>query len=204
MLAPIRPALSVVAGPNGSGKTTTTQLLLKHTWAAGSLCINPDDIAQQQFGDWNSPQATLLAAQEATRLREACLAERRNFVFETVLSTDEKVAFIRKAREKGYFIRLFFVCTNDPKINLRRIAERITKGGHAVPAEKVQTRYYKALSHLAEAIPLVDRAYLYDNSIDGQQPTLLCRMVNGLIYKRYSLCIPDWAQAFCADECDTL
>ena len=57
-----RPTLCVVAGPNGSGKTTTTIQLLTNEWAADSLYINPDNIAQEMFGDWNSPEAVLKAA----------------------------------------------------------------------------------------------------------------------------------------------
>ena len=61
-----RPTLCVVAGPNGSGKTTTTIQLLNNEWAADSLYINPDNIAQEMFGDWNSPEAVLKAAEKAT------------------------------------------------------------------------------------------------------------------------------------------
>ena len=64
-----RPTLCVVAGPNGSGKTTTTVQLLNDEWTADSLYINPDNIAQETFGDWNSPDAVLKAAEQATKLR---------------------------------------------------------------------------------------------------------------------------------------
>ena len=50
-----KPTLCVVAGPNGSGKTTTTVQLLNNEWTADSLYINPDNIAQEMFGGWNSP-----------------------------------------------------------------------------------------------------------------------------------------------------
>ena len=70
-----KPTLCVVAGPNGSGKTTTTIQLLNNEWAADSLYINPDNIAQETFGDWNSPEAVLKAAEEATRLRYECLEQ---------------------------------------------------------------------------------------------------------------------------------
>ena len=63
------PTLCVVAGPNGSGKTTTTIQFLNNEWAADSLYINPDNIAQEQFGDWNSPEAVLKAAEKASLLR---------------------------------------------------------------------------------------------------------------------------------------
>ena len=55
----LRPTLCVVAGPNGSGKTTTTIQLLNNEWATDSLYINPDNIAEEAFGDWNSPEAVL-------------------------------------------------------------------------------------------------------------------------------------------------
>ena len=50
-----KPTLCVVAGPNGSGKTPTTVQLLNNEWTTDSLYINPDNIAQEMFGDWNSP-----------------------------------------------------------------------------------------------------------------------------------------------------
>lgn len=61
----ILPTLCIVAGPNGSGKTTTTTELLKYEWAENIVYINPDNIAQEQFGDWNSPKAILQAAEKA-------------------------------------------------------------------------------------------------------------------------------------------
>lgn len=50
----LQPVLCVVAGPNGSGKTSTTEKLLANEWTADSLYINPDNIAQEEFGDWNT------------------------------------------------------------------------------------------------------------------------------------------------------
>ena len=68
-----KPTLCVVAGPNGSGKTTTTVQLLNDEWTADSLYINPDNIAQENFGDWNSVESVRQAAEFATRLRYDCL-----------------------------------------------------------------------------------------------------------------------------------
>ena len=67
-----KPTLCIVAGPNGSGKTTTTVQLLNDEWTADSLYINPDNIAQETFGDWNSPAAVLKAAEMATQQRYKC------------------------------------------------------------------------------------------------------------------------------------
>ena len=97
-----RPTLCVVAGPNDSGKTTTTVQLLNDEWTTDSLYINPDNIAQDTFGDWNSPEAVIKAAEKATQFRYDCLQQGRDFVFETVFSSTEKLEFLRKAkRRKG-------------------------------------------------------------------------------------------------------
>ena len=187
------PTICVVAGPNGSGKTSTTVQLLANEWSEGSLYINPDNIAQEQFGDWNSPEAVLKAARYATDLRYKCLNEKRDFVFETVFSSDEKLEFLRKAHESGFFIRFFFVCTSNPKINVSRITKRYLEGGHEVPISKIISRYFKSLENACEAIEFVDRAYIYDNSIEDHLPQLLFRMTEGKVFKQYTDDIPEWA-----------
>jgi len=188
-----RPILCVVAGPNGSGKTTTTVQLLNNEWAADSLYINPDNIAQAKFGDWNSPDAVMKAAEYATKLRYECLEQGRDLVFETVFSSQEKLEFLLKAKEAGFFIRLFYVCTSDPAINVARITQRYLNGGHEVPISKVVSRYYKSLINAAEAISFVDRAYIYDNSVDNQLPRLLYRTIDGQLFKQYLEEVPVWA-----------
>ena len=186
-----KPTLCVVAGPNGSGKTTTTVQLLNNEWAADSLYINPDNIAQETFGDWNSHDAVLKAAEYSTQLRYKCLEQGRDFVFETVFSATEKVEFLQKAHDAGFFIRFFYVCTSDPAINVARITQRYLDGGHEVPISKVVSRYYKSLLNAAKAISFVDRAYVYDNSIDNRLPRLLFRTTNGNLFKSYTDEIPD-------------
>lgn len=52
-----QPVLIVIAGPNGSGKTTVTEQILRHEWMEGAEYINPDRIAKDKFGDWNSEEA---------------------------------------------------------------------------------------------------------------------------------------------------
>lgn len=188
-----RPTLCIVAGPNGSGKTTTTIQLLANKWTADSLYINPDNIAQETFGDWNSPEAVLRAAHLATDKRYECLEQKTDFVFETVFSSAEKLEFVRKAKNAGFFIRLFFVCTCDPEINVHRVTKRFLEGGHEVPISKIISRYYKSLANAAQAIDIVDRAYIYDNSVDNALPQLLFRTVDGKVFKQYTDIIPEWA-----------
>jgi predicted ABC-type ATPase len=195
MIMARRPILCVIAGPNGSGKTSTTEKLLANEWTSDCMYINPDNIAQEQFGDWNSQEAVLKAAQEATRLRYQCLKEGKSFVFETVFSSPEKLDFLRKAKDAGFFIRFFYVCTENPEINVLRIAQRYLNGGHEVPISKVISRYYKSLALAAQAIDFVDRAYVYDNSRNNELPQLLFRTVDGQLHKKYVIDIPLWASS---------
>ena len=188
-----RPVLIVIAGPNGSGKTTITSKILKHEWLEGAVYINPDQVAQDRFGDWNSPKAVMQAAQYCEEERETCLRNKQSLIFETVLSSEGKVDFIRRAREAGYFIRLFFVSTNHPSINSSRIAKRVMKGGHDVPIPKIISRYQKSIVNCKRCVSLADRVYVYDNSIDDVDARLLFRMTDGQLFKQYVDEIPEWA-----------
>ena len=190
-----KPVMCIVAGPNGSGKTTTTEQLLRNEWGADSLYINPDNIAREIFGDWNSADAVLKAAQKATEQRYECLENGQDFVFETVFSSPEKMDFIRKAKDAGFFIRIFYVCTESPLININRIAQRYLNGGHEVPISKVISRYYSSLKNISKAMEIADRVYLYDNSIENKEPRLILRTADGKIAKRYTDHIPDWVMA---------
>ena len=188
-----KPVLIVIAGPNGSGKTTITSKILKHEWLENALYVNPDQVAQDRFGDWNSPEAVLQAAQYCEEQREACLRQGQSLIFETVLSTDSKVDFIRRAHEAGYFIRIFFVSTAHPAINAARIAQRVMEGGHDVPISKIIPRYQKSILNCKRVAAIADRVYIYDNSVDDAEARLLFRMTDGRPFKRYTDDIPEWA-----------
>jgi len=187
-----KPKLLIVAGPNGSGKTSVTGKILKHEWVEGCEYINPDDMARDMFGDWNSPDAVMKAVRYAATVREECIANGRSLIFETVLSAPDKITFVQQAKQKGYFIRLFFICTDNPQINAARVAHRVMTGGHDVPIPKIISRYYKSIANCEILAPIVDRLYAYDNSVENVFPQLLFRAVDGQLAKQY-VPIPDWA-----------
>ena len=187
-----KPRLIVVAGPNGAGKTSITEQLLRHEWMGGCEYVNPDYIARDEFGDWNAPDAVHRAALRAAELRETCLSLGRSLAFETVLSMPDKIDFISRAKAAGFFVRLFFVGTDDPSINAKRIAMRVMEGGHEVPIGKIISRYARSLANCLLAIQLADRAYLYDNSVDDATARLLFRTMDGQLFKQYGQINP-WA-----------
>ena len=76
-----------------------------------------------------------------------------DFTFETVLSTDRNLKLLKKAKEKGYFLRCIYVLTSDYKINIAWVSMRESMGGHGVPEEKIKSRYYKAVSYTHLTLP---------------------------------------------------
>ncbi len=187
----MKPALLVIAGPNGGGKTTVTARLRVERWSEGALYLNPDEVARDRFGDWNSPEAVLAAARWTDARREELLAAGSGIAFETVLSTPSKIDFLARAKERGYFVRVFFIGTSDPRINAARVAGRVMEGGHTVPIEKILHRYSRSMANLVAAIRVADRVYVYDNSIDGVEARLCVRTQDALLRKIY-IEPPEW------------
>jgi len=153
------PKIIVFAGPNGSGKSTVTQ-----AWEKAGLYINADDIKMVRGC------SDLEAAQEAERLRELCLSQRRSFTFETVLSTERNLDLLSRAKDAGYHIESVFVLTADPELNVFRVKSREMSGGHSVPPDKIRSRYTKALANISKLLVLSDVFRLVDNTA---QPEIL-------------------------------
>lgn len=191
----MKPELIIIAGPNGSGKTSLTEQLIHERWIGDDMTyINPDNIAQDEYGSWNTEEAVVKAAIRAEQLRRECLEKEQSFAFETVFSADEKIKFLKEAVLKGYFIRLFFVSTTSPEINSARVARRVLEGGHSVPIEKIISRYAKSIANCEVVAGLVDRLYVYDNSINDKDPSILFRSESGALKKQYQDVVPEWSE----------
>lgn len=152
-----RPEIVVFAGPNGSGKSTFTELL-----KPPMDYINADEIKK------NLKCSDLEAAQLAEKQREEHVEHMEEFCFETVLSTERNLRLLKKAKERGYFIRCYYVLTADPMINVLRVKSRVESGGHDVPEEKIILRYDKTLALVKELVKVCDICHIYDNS--GSRP----------------------------------
>ncbi|WP_292878810.1 zeta toxin family protein [Methanobrevibacter sp.] len=137
------PEVIVFAEPNGSGKTTITRMA-----KTIGMYINADDIKK------SNSCSDLEAAMKAEELRESMVDKCHNFTFETVLSTDRNLKLLKKAKEKGYFLRCIYVLTSNPEINKTRVNIRESMGGHSVPEEKIESRHYKSLKLIPELVEL--------------------------------------------------
>lgn len=115
----------------------------------------------------NVNEAERLAQIVADFLRKKLLVQEERFSFETVFSHASKIDFLKEASRVGYKIYLYFVSTESPDINRFRVKARKAKGGHDVPADKIESRYFRSLELLYEAAQLAYQAYFFDNSEDG-------------------------------------
>ena len=147
------PEVIVFAGPNGSGKTTITGMAK----TVGEY-INADDIKRTTLC------TDIEAAQKAEELREKMILEKKDFTFETVLSTDRNLLLLKKAKEQGYFVRCIYVLTANADINVARVSARQAIGGHGVPEDKIRSRYSKALALIPQLIEVCDILHVYDNT----------------------------------------
>lgn len=119
-----------------------------------------ENIIVDKSRDTHSYEAALITS----FIRENLLKENISFSFETVMSHTSKINEIMEAKKLGYKVYLYFICLDEPRLNVSRVKNRVLKGGHDVDTEKILTRYSNTLKNLYSALKLVDRAYLFDNS----------------------------------------
>jgi predicted ABC-type ATPase len=110
-------------------------------------------------------------------IRMQLLKTGQSFAFETVMSHSSKVEFLDLCKKSNYATILYFVSTESPKINVSRVKNRVSKGGHSVPEEKIVSRYYRSLDLLIHAIKVSDQAFIFDNS--GIKIELIATIENG-------------------------
>ncbi|WP_420636091.1 AAA family ATPase [Candidatus Palauibacter sp.] len=152
-----------IAGPNGAGKTTFSRRYLQF---AGSEIpfVNGDMIAAQL-----NPDAPDAAAQRAGRIAlermESYAAKRRDFAFETTLSGRGYARRLVKWREQGYRIRMVYLRLPSADHVVRRVAQRVSEGGHDIPETVARRRFERSWSNFVELYrPVADEWQVYDTS----------------------------------------
>jgi len=161
-LGETKPALIVIAGPMGSGKTTFYDAHLKESFP---ILVPP--IPQQ---------------------REAMLRERRSFAVEDLVVDTE---LLESARGAGFTTKVVFISTEDPNLNAGRIMVRMSHGGQSVPLRTIPESYQESMKSLPEARTHADDLLVYDNTPSGKGHRLVARFIAGELAKT-THSIPDW------------
>jgi predicted ABC-type ATPase len=183
------PQLWIVAGPNGSGKTSLSR---KHLLGKVPI-VNPDEIAAQLSGPNRSPlDVAMQAGRQTLAIQRQHLDQRDTFALETTFSGTRELALVQKAKAAGYKVNLVYLCTNSPMTSMARIAQRVRDGGHFVPDDDVARRYQRSLANLAAGVSLADRAWLLDNT--GERMRLVAAIERGQV-KKSTINLPQWVKA---------
>jgi len=184
------PVLTVIAGPNGVGKSTLTASL---TVAQGTPILDPDAIARSL-----NPQAPETAATWAGRVvlnrQNAYLRSGTSFILETTLAGSAVLRLMDEARRRGFRIHLIYIGVDDVQVLLARIAGQVLDGGHAVPEHDVRRRYVRSMRHMKEAIARADNVTLLDNVLD-QEPQLVMTIDDGRS-TIHTENLPSWVTSF--------
>lgn len=187
--------LWLLTGGNGAGKSTFYELFLK---PRGLPFINADLIARELYPA-APEQHSYDAARVAEVLRQELLASGSSFCFETVFSHPSKIDFVARAKALGYHIVLVFVHLAHPTLNLARVHQRVARGGHAVPDDKVLTRIPRTLNNLRAVLPLCNEVRLVDNSSADRPYAPVLTLREGVLIDACNP-LPEWARGVLEEE----
>lgn len=147
---------TIIAGVNGVGKSSLTGALLSGSNDLG-VVIDTDAITAKAGGD------RIKGGKIAIEQINHAIENGVNFTQETTLSGVRTLRTINRAREHDYRIRLYYVGVNTAEESVRRIKNRVEKGGHNIPTEDVIKRYNKRFDDLLAVLPYCDEAFFFDN-----------------------------------------
>lgn len=161
--------LYIIAGCNGAGKTTASFTILPEVLDCKEF-INADEIAKGL-----SPFQPESVAMQAGRIMLArmneLLQKGETFAFETTLATKSYKQKIEWAQTNGYEVTLLFFWLCNVAMAKERVAQRVAEGGHSIPSQTIERRYYNGITNLFTIyIDMVDICYIFDNSEGERTP----------------------------------
>jgi predicted ABC-type ATPase len=188
------PRLWIVAGPNGSGKTSIYENADIEDFGRSVWIINPDALAKRirDIEGLDPLPANLEAVRRIERWLYSSIDAHQTVGVETVLSTPKYRDLVLAAKKRNFTIRLIYVLLNSPQLNVERVRLRVAKGGHDVPTEKILERRERSLAQLPWFLTRADDAWLFDNS--GASPQLIGTKSKGKV-KLTSAALPEIKEA---------
>lgn len=159
-----RPVLYVLAGVNGTGKSSIGGHVLEQ---AGLTWFNPDTFARELVvaTGCDQTQANSAAWQEGMRRLDEAVAKGCHYAFETTLGGRSVPARIRTAATT-HDVLIWFCGLSSPEQHVARVRARVVAGGHDIPEAKIRERYRTVLENLIVLLPHLAHLQVYDNSAD--------------------------------------
>lgn len=154
------PVIHLLAGPNGAGKTTLAERVIQPV--THLPFVNADVIAKDRWPGHDMEHALEASAAAAVE-RDRLMNQRQSFITETVFSHPSKVGLVEHLAAAGYLVHLHLVLV-PVEVTVRRVRERVGRGGHDVPDQKIRERYDRLWPLVVQALPFSDVATFYDNS----------------------------------------
>lgn len=148
---------TIIGGVNGVGKSSYTGSAKERTTDFG-IIIDVDKLTAEAGGN------ALIGGKQAIKKIEECLANNYSFTQETTLSGYKTEDTARRAKEKGYTVRLFYIALDSVEDSLTRIENRVRRGGHNIAANDVKRRFDTRWEAVAKVLPYCDVAEFYDNT----------------------------------------
>lgn len=163
------PNVIAVAGPNGAGKSTSGPALVRD--ALGVTEFVDADLIARGLSAFEPDRAALAAGRVMLARMRDLARQRRSFAFETTLAARSFAPWIRRLLDDGYAFHLIYLWLPAPGLAVSRVADRVSLGGHDVPAAVVRRRYHSGLRNLLDLyLPLAETWRVYDNSGDRPRP----------------------------------
>lgn len=183
---------TIIAGANGVGKTSLYQIL-KSSDDLGER-INIDEIVSAK-GSWMDKLLQIKATRTAMSLLNKYIANEVTFHQETTLPGNVVLKQIKKAKERGFQIRLYFVSVENVDVALSRVQKRVTKGGHGIDEGLIRKRFEAMPVQLRTILPLCDTASFYDNTVRFRR---LALTKGDVIFDR-DMDLPAWFNSLVSD-----
>jgi predicted ABC-type ATPase len=155
------PVVYMIAGPNGAGKTTLALRTLPEFFSIHEF-VNADEIARG-LSPFNPDDQAVPAGRLMLKRIDDLIAARTNFAFETTGASRVFADKIKQAKAAGYGSGLFYVYLSDADIAKKRVHMRVLQGGHNIPDDTIERRYFRSLHNLVNLyLPLADKAGIYN------------------------------------------
>lgn len=150
----------IFAGVNGAGKSTLYQT---NPQLFDMPRINMDEIVRE-FGSWKNAQDVMAAGKIAVKKLKNYITEGVSFNQETTLCGQSIFRNIQLAKAFGYYIELYYVGVDSVETAKERVRQRVLAGGHGIPEQDIEKRYWESLKNLKVVLPLCDLLVIYDNT----------------------------------------